>query len=354
MTNTSDVLIVGAGVIGLSIARELRKRNAGSICVLEKGQSGREASWAAAGILAPQVEAVCDGEFFRLCLESKRMYSQFAQQLLDETSIDIEHSRNGVICVGFDGADQDEFERIYKWQARAGLKVERLSHNEVIRIEPHLNKDATCGLLFPDNGQVENRKLNEALIAFADFNNIAISSGVEVKEVLSDEGKISLFTSSGTYSSDKVVLATGAWTSFIKLGEATVPIEVKPMKGQMISFESFREVSRVIYSKRGYVVPRRDGRLLVGATVEDVGFDKTTTDAAESMLRDVGSEIIPSLRGLQISERWSGLRPYVSRGEPFIGAVPGHKNLFAAVGHFRNGILLAPITARMIADLVCK
>jgi glycine oxidase len=351
----TDVLIVGAGIIGLSIARELRKRGVRKLRVIEKGQPGRESSWAAAGILAPQVEAKSDGEFFRLCLQSHRMFRDFAAGLFEETGKNIEYLQDGVLCVGFDEDDETEFQRIFDWQAGAGLNVEQIGRDGLKRLEPQLNERAACGLFYPDNGQVENRMLINALAAFASANDIVIEEGSAVSEITREDGHISVTTSAGYHHAAKtVVLATGAWTSLIKLPETAVPIKVKPMKGQMVSYYAAKSAFRVVYSNRGYVVPRRDGRLLVGATVEDVGFDKSTTDAAESMLTDIGSEIIPSLRALRIAESWSGLRPYVEGGEPFIGAVPGYEDLFAAVGHFRNGILLSPVTAKLIADQICN
>jgi glycine oxidase len=348
----SDLLIIGSGVIGLTIARELRKRGVGKIRVLEKGQPGCEASWAAAGILAPQVEADEDDEFFRLCYESNKTYSRFADELSDETGIDIELDRRGVLYAGFDGRDETEFEQRFAWQNEAGLKVEKLSSSDIRNLEPNLSDSVRCGLLFPDDGQVENRKLTAALIAFAGAYDIEIDTGVEAKSVRPNGESIEIMTDSDTYHAAIVVIATGAWTSLIELGENALPVEVKPIRGQMICYRPTETFSRVVYSGRGYIVPRADGRLLVGATVEDTGFDKSVTADGIAGLRHIASEIAPTLENLGIIDQWAGLRPYASGGEPFIGEVPGMKNVFAAVGHYRNGILLAPITAKMIADRI--
>jgi glycine oxidase len=160
-------------------------------------------------------------------------------------------------------------------------------------------------------------------------------------------------TDKGTlYSAGMTVLATGAWTSLIQLGGAPLSLPVKPIRGQMICYRPPSNFSHVVYSRRGYLVPRTDGRLLVGATVEDVGFDKSMTDEGIRHLSQVGAEIAPILENIDIADQWAGLRPYALRDEPFIGKVPGMTRVFAAVGHYRNGILLAPITAKMIADQI--
>lgn len=349
---SSDILIIGGGVIGLAVARELRRRGAGSIRVLEKSEPGREASWAAAGILAPQVEADEDGEFFRLCYESNRMYAGFAAELFDETGIDVEHDRHGVIYAGFDENDLADFERRHAWQTSVGLNVQKLRPSDIRRLEPNISDQVTSGLLFPDDGQVENRKLVAALIEFAARNAIEITAGIEAKSIAARGDSIEVVAGGETYHAGALVIATGAWTSLIQLAESALPVKVKPIRGQMICYRPPQNFSHVVYSRQGYIVPRTDGRLLVGATVEDVGFDKSMTDEGVAHLKQVGIQIAPMLCDLDIADRWAGLRPYAFRDEPFIGQMPDMTNVFAAIGHYRNGILLAPITAKMIADQV--
>src|SRR6476646_5991808 len=180
-----ETLIIGGGVIGLAIARELKKRGAGHVRVLEKGRVGREASWAAAGILAPQVEADEDGEFFRLCYESNKMYRVFADELRDETGIDVELDGRGVVYLGFDETDEREFNHRLKWQSAAGLKVKKLDRTQLKTLEADASDRAISGILFPDDGQVENRKLVEALAASAKSRGVEIEEGIEVSSVVS-------------------------------------------------------------------------------------------------------------------------------------------------------------------------
>jgi glycine oxidase len=348
----SDVIVVGAGVVGLSIARELRKSGAGKITVLDKGQPGRESSWAAAGILAPQVEADYDDDFFRLCFRSNKMYRDFAAELLDETGVDIELDQRGVLYTGFDDNDDAEFERRFAWQTKAGLRVEKLSASEIRELEPNLSPAISLGLLFPDDGQVENRKLVNALIAYANTNKIELKAGVEVHAIAADGSGFEITTNAEIYRAATVVVATGAWTSFIQFPENILTVEVKPIRGQMICYQPAQRFDHVVYGRRGYLVPRADGRLLVGATVEDVGFDRTTTKEGINHLVSVGHELAPLLADMSVSESWSGFRPFSKGGKPVIGPVPTSRSLHIAVGHYRNGILLAPITAKLIADSV--
>ncbi|MEP6848442.1 MAG: glycine oxidase ThiO [Acidobacteriota bacterium] len=351
----SDVLIIGAGVIGLSIARELRKRGAGNITVLEKGRAGREASWAAAGMLAPQAETDAIDNFYELCSESRDLYPEFADQLLEETGVNIELDRSGTLYLAFTDEDVEAIEGRFTWQRCAGLSVESLSATECRVLEPGIWESVKGGLLFANDWQVENRKLVEALIEFSRISELEIIENTTVTDLAIDGNKISgARTSDGQFfAAGAVVLATGAWTSLIKIGELALPVHVKPIRGQMICFQqSERRFQRVIYSPRAYIVPRTDGRLLVGATVEDVGFDTSNTMEGIDALKANAVEIAPSLADRRVSQEWAGLRPFAMDGLPLIGRFPNVGNLFLATAHYRNGILLAPLTAKLVAESI--
>lgn len=354
LRDKSDVLIIGGGVIGLGLARELRKKGAGKITVVERGELGREASYAAAGMLAPQAETDREDEFFRFCSESNDLYPTFAAELLDETGIDIELDRSGTLYLAFTEGDSADIRKRYDWQKEAGMAVERLTAEETRKAEPFVSPDVRGSLYFPGDGQVENRKLMQALRLYAEINGIVIGEGTEVTELLTEGGSVTgVSTAQGTLSAGTVVLATGAWTSLIKLGPGAVPLKIKPIKGQMITFQTAKRLfQRVIYSPRGYLVPRADGRVLAGATVEDAGFDKETTAGGIDFLREAAAEIAPSLDSLEIAEKWAGLRPFAADGLPVLGEVAGYENLLAATAHYRNGILLAPLTARIVAEKI--
>lgn len=345
------VLIIGGGLIGLSIARELKKKGVGQITIVERGEVGKESSYAAGGMLAAHAETNKIDEFFHFCNESLNLYSHFAGQLFNETGVDIELDREGTLYLAFTEKDVSEIRQRYEWQKQAGLKVEQLSAVDIHKLEPFVSPDVLEGLFFPNDWQVENRKLLHALENFAKFNGIEILENTEVTSLVRENGKIiGAETALQKFFADKTILATGAWTSLIKTDGLVLP-KVKPIRGQVISFQMIKRFfSKVIYSPRGYLVPRQDGRILAGATSEDVGFDKSVTDLASDILHDTALEIAPSLVNLEISESWTGLRPFAADGLPILGEIA--ENLFIATAHYRNGILLAPATARILAEKV--
>lgn len=354
---TADILIIGGGVIGLSLARELRKKGAGKITILERGRLGRESSFAAAGILAPNAEAERQDDFYRICDDSKKLYPNFAEQLLAETGVDIELDRNGTLYLAFSESDAEEIRHRFTWQKNAGLAVEHLSAEEARKAEPFISPDVREALFFPDDWQVDNRRLLLALKKYAELNNVEIVEDTKVKNLIVENGKVlGAETSDAKFFAEMLVLATGAWTSLIESSENdfSLPL-VKPIRGQMLSFKTAKRLfSKVIYSPRGYLVPRGDGRILIGATVEDAGFDKNLTASGLNFLLEIASEISPSLANLEVSDRWAGLRPFAADGLPILGALAEIENLHVATAHFRNGILLAPLTAKILADKIVE
>jgi glycine oxidase len=355
----SEILIIGGGVIGLALARSLKKLGARSITILERGSSvGRESSFAAAGMLAPQAETDKLDDFFDFCHESNKLYPQFAAELLDETGIDIELDRSGTLYLAFSDEDVREINRRYLWQKGAGLPVEYLTAEEIRRSEPFVSPDVREGLFFPNDWQVENRKLLLALQRFAALNEIQVIENAEVKNLIVKDGKATgAQTETAEFAAETIVLTAGAWTSLVKVNNLDLPFQVRPIRGQILSFQAARRFFRhVVYSPRGYLVPRLDGRILAGATVEDVGFDKSVTQAGIEFLLEHALEIAPSLANLEINDKWSGLRPLAAAdGMPVLGALHAEaENLFAATAHYRNGILLAPATAETLAAKIVK
>jgi glycine oxidase len=351
----SNVLIGGGGIIGLSLARELYKKGFRRIMILERGSVGRESSYAAAGMLAPNAETDSADAFASFCAESLRLYPNYAAELFDETGIDIELDRNGTLYLAFTEKDSAEIRHRYEWQKRAGLTIEHLSAQETLQTEPFVSPDVRESLFFPDDWQVENRKLLRALKKYAEINQIKIIENVEITHLLIENDKITgAATADKKFFAEKIVLTTGAWTSLIKTGNFALP-QVRPIRGQMLGFQTAKRLfGKVIYTPRGYIVPRADGRILVGATIEDIGFDKTVTDAGTEILLDAALEISPSLANLEIAEKWAGLRPFAADGLPVLGEFAGYNNLFIATAHYRNGILLAPLTARILTEKIAE
>lgn len=348
----SEALIIGGGIIGLSIARALVKKGFGRITVIERGEPGREASYAAAGMLAPQSESDSDDAMFRLCSKSRDLYPRFSRELLAETGIDIELEQSGTLVPAFDETDEKRASQTFAWQSAAGLEIEKLSAAEMLRAEPLLSPEIRGGLFFPNDWQVDNRKVVAALIEFAKRSAaIQMIENTAAHELIVRSGKcVGVRCGSREFFADNVIIAAGAWTSFVKIGGRELPLDVEPVRGQMICFKPpERSFRRVIFSSKGYIVPRRSGRLVAGSTVEHCGFDDHTTDEGIEIIRRNSVRIAPFLDGLKTADSWSGLRPRTADGLPVIGKFSDIDGLFAATAHFRNGILLAPLTAEIIA-----
>lgn len=350
-----DVLLIGGGVIGLCIARELALSGVQRVAVVERGQIGREASFAAAGMLAPNAENEKIDDLYRLCDASRQLFPDVAAQLHETTGIDIELDQNGTLYAAFTESDLDHIDLRFERQIKAGIPVQKLSAAEMRSAEPHISTAVLGGLFFANDWQVENRKYLAALKADVLRLGIELIENFEVSALNVTNGKVHGVSSvSEKIGADITVLATGAWTSLIKTEGSELPA-VRPIRGQMISFAGAeRSFTKVIYSPRGYLVPRADGRILIGATVEDVGFECRVTDEAVMELRNAGTEIAPGLGDLEIAESWAGLRPFAEGGRPLLGDVPGYDGLLAATAHYRNGILLAPITGQLIAERIVR
>ncbi|MGI9054389.1 MAG: FAD-dependent oxidoreductase, partial [Pyrinomonadaceae bacterium] len=220
----SKVLIIGGGIIGLSLARQLHKKGFKRITILDKGKLGKESSYAAAGMLAVQAETDKPDEFFKFCNESNKLYPQFSEELFDETGVDIELDKEGTLYLAFNETDENKLRGRYEWQKKAGLKVEKLSAIETHQLEPFVSPDILGSLYFPNDWQVENRKLLHALEKCCEFNEIEVRENVEIKNLLIENQKIiGAETETEKFYAETVVLATGAWTSLIKGAEFALP-----------------------------------------------------------------------------------------------------------------------------------
>jgi glycine oxidase len=350
----ADVLVVGGGIIGLSIARELAQRGVAQVSVIEKDQFGQEASWAAGGILAPQVEADQDDDFFQLACASRDLYPGFVRAVQDESGIDVGFDSTGTIYVAFTETEEHEFQARFDWQKGRGLRIEWLTVDEVRQHEPSISPNVRCALRFPNDYQVENRRLVEALLIANERAGVrlvaecgALALRIENSQLLGVE------TSRGFIAPRSVVLAAGSWSSSIKSSVTLPSIDVTPVRGQMLCFKPETPMARhVIYSGRGYLIPRSDGRLLAGSTTEHAGFDKRVTPEGTKAIRSMAEQIAPALESVAVVEAWAGFRPRAKDGLPVLGPFGGVQGLFYATGHYRNGILLAPVTAKLIADTI--
>ena len=346
-----DVVVIGGGVIGLTIARALALQGIRDICVIERGSLGREASFAAGGMLAPQAEADSRDDFFELLVASRDLYPEFAASLKEESGVDPELDTTGTLYLALNEHDLAEINRRYQWQTRAGLPVEKLSPTEAQMLEPCVAPSVTGALRFPLDIQVENRRLISALSNSVAHLGIRTLCGVNVDAIQSEHHQVKgVLTSVGSIGCPTVVVAAGVWTSFI---DASVKIE--PVRGQMICLTATPQLTRhVIYSPRGYLVPRQDGRLLAGSTSEAAGFAKEVTVGGVASILKNAQEIAPDITRLPISDSWAGLRPRAVDGLPVLGPCDEIEGLIFATGHYRNGILLAPITGELIAKTIVE
>jgi glycine oxidase len=355
------VVIIGGGVIGLSIARALALRGVRDIALVERAKLGAEASSAAAGMLAPQIEADSIDDFFNLACRSRDLYADFAQALREETGIDIELDTTGTLYVALNEHDLRELDDRLAWQTQAGLVVEKLTAAETRKLEPCLTPRVLGALRFPRDIQVENRRLVSALANSVDKQGVDLVVETTVESLSIERGRIrGVETSRGFVPCATVVVAAGTWTNFISLtgerqGRATHVPTIEPVRGQMVCFDARPQLTRhVVHSSRGYLVPRRDGRLLAGSTSEQVGFAKQTTAGGISEILNKALEIAPSIASLPIADSWSGLRPRASDGLPVLGPCDEIGGLFFATGHYRNGILLAPVTGELVAQAIVE
>jgi glycine oxidase len=320
------------------------------VCLLERAGLGSEASSAAGGMLLPQVEADGHDDFFALACRSRDLYPSLAVALRDETGIDIELDTTGTLYLALNEHDYEEIEKRYHWQTGAGLTVELLTSAVARELEPCISESTFGALLFPNDIQVENRRLITALSNSVNALGVKTLTETTVEALLIESRRIrGVQTSRGVIKSQTVVLAAGAWSSFLL---QSAPI-ITPVRGQMVCLESKPQLTRhVIFSPRGYLVPRQDGRLLAGSTSENAGFAKRVTAAGIVSILRHALEISPAAANLPIVDTWAGLRPRAADGLPVLGPCGEIDGLIYATGHYRNGILLAPLTADLISEAI--
>ena len=353
LQDTADVIIIGGGVIGLTVARALARRGAGRVLLLERNELGAEASYAAGGMLAPQAEADEAGDFMAFACASRDAYPEFAAQLLDESGVAIELDQTGTLYLALNEADEHEIARRFAWQNAAGLAVERLSGAEARRREPTLTPEIRAALFFPRDWQVDNRLLCQALAISCKRLSVDLRPHTPAREILLENGKIvGVATADTKIHVPVIVVAAGAWASLFPTG-LLPEMKMSPVRGQMLCLQGPEGLARhVVYSPRGYIVPRSDGRILTGSTTEHAGFAKQVTLDGLRQITAHALEIAPVLAELPMIEAWAGLRPRAADGLPVLGPDPIISGLHYATGHYRNGILLAPRTGELIAAAI--
>ncbi len=351
------VAIIGAGVCGLGIGWRLAQAGC-AVDVFDKGAAGHGASWAAAGMLAGGVETEPGEEaLLPLAQLSQRMWPAFARELEAAAGIDVEYRAEGTLVVALTRDDVELLRFNYEFQAGLGVELEWLTGAEARRREPHLKPGIAAAVFSPADHQVDNRKLGIALkVAYLRAGG-RLHENTEVTALDIEAGRARGLWLGGTrHVADVVVLAAGAWSPDLAGLPAAVRPPVRPVKGQMLALQmdpAAPLIEHVVWVPKAYLVPRNDGRLLVGATVEEKGFDDSLTAGGVFALLEAAWRALPAIEDLPIAELWAGFRPTSRDDAPILGPTSVDGLLFAT-GHHRNGILLAPVTAEAVARFVLE
>ncbi len=355
----SDVIVIGGGIVGMSTAWQLAKEGL-SVTILERGRCGQEASWAGAGVLQ------C-GNWHRrdplvvLLRESLRRYDAFTAELREQTGIDPEF----IHCGSFELLFEDQQYRMAASEVRAAESyretygravLELLPPEEARKIEPNISAEILGVKANSVNCQIRNPLLVAAVKTACLAAKVRIVEDCSVREILRDGDKVTgVKSDQGTFSGPNVVLAAGSWSSLIER-EVGRLVQVYPVRGQIVLLErSPRLFTHIVDRGKCYMVPRLDGRIVVGATEEhETGYDKRNTVEGLNHLLTLCQKLVPALAGVPVVRTWAGLRPGTPDRGPYIGAVPGWRGLWSATGHFRSGLILAPITGQIMADLIIR
>ncbi len=338
-----DAIVIGGGVIGLSIARRLAETQ--SVLLVDRGPTGQGASAAAAGMLTPLSEAD-EGPFFQLCRASFGLYSRFVEELQDETGIDVGFSVRGLLFLASSEESAAALRKRYEWHKKAGFESELISGADVLKLEPLITAHVLAGSFLPAERGVSPRKLLNALRESCYRRGVEVRTGLHVDEIRAGAVHVGHMT----IEAPSIIIASGVWSADLR--GLDPPIPVFPRKGQILSLGMpAGAIRHMIRWEHAYFVPRATGELVVGATNEDAGFDLSTTPAGLGRLLNEAQAISSHVGNYPILETWTGLRPATPDGFPVLGrsALPG---VYYATGHYRNGILLAPMTASIIADLI--
>jgi glycine oxidase len=347
-----DAAIVGGGIIGGAIACELIRHNL-RVVLLDRGQPGREASWAAAGMLAPAPDSPEAAPLVPLARASLDLYPAFIASVEGISGRSTGYRRGGALEIFFAPAGEKERDEMLAQHRRLGLASELISLDDARHMEPALGSAAQAAAWIPYEASVEPRALTEAVLSAAAKQGVEVRPNADVTSVVLEGGRAAGVVAAGKkISATFVVLAAGCYSGGIDWLARYAP--TRPVRGQMLSLRPAGDgPRRVLRSAHGYVVPRRDGRIVAGSTLENAGFEKVVTPSGLLQILGAAVELAPALAQAEVLETWAGLRPDTPDHLPVLGPtdLPG---LFIATGHYRNGILLAPITAKLIGEWLTR
>jgi len=343
----TDCVIVGGGLIGMLTARCLSRQGV-RVTVVERGRMGRESSWAGGGILSPLYPWKYPDPINVLARWSQPRHRELANELLRDTGIDPQWTESGMLFL-----DQEQRDAATAWAGAFSAELHCLDDPELHRVEPAVGADRRGGFWLPRIAQIRNPLLLQALHRDLLGRGVRIVEDTEISGLLIGGGRIrGVRTANDELRAGRVVIASGAWSATLLEGLG-YRLPVNPVRGQMVLFRGQPgRLTRIVLGNGHYAIPRRDGRVLVGSTMEEVGFDKTITVAARRALVEAAVELVPFLADVPVERHWAGLRPGSPTGVPFIGAHPDVKGLFINAGHFRNGVVMGPASAQLLADIM--
>ena len=347
-----QVLVLGAGIVGVATAEALATRGA-SVTVLDMRAPGQGASQAAAGMLTPYIEADGNTHLLDLCIRSLTLYDEFVARLIESSRTPIEYARSGTLEVALDDDDAARLLGTKVWLDTMGVESEWLDGDAVRGFEPSVTPAALGGLLTPDHGHIGVTALLEALVHQAKAAGATFEFPVQAVSIEQRHNRVQVAAGERRYEADAVVVASGSWSRRVRIaGVGSIP--VRPVRGQLLHLQWCEgdQPGRIVWGPHCYAVPWSDGALLVGATVEDVGFDEGTTVSGVHALTSAVIELLPHASGARLESIRVGLRPSLADGLPAIGPFASAPRVVAATGHYRSGVLLSPITADLVSRYV--
>lgn len=347
-----DVVIVGAGVIGACIAYTLSRSTRLRIRLIDRGAPGCEASGAAAGVLAVASARARRGALFELRRMSAAMYPDLVAGLEEETGLSVGYRSDGLISLALSEADGAALRELVAHRTAQGLRGALIESGELLQLEPAINPEVRAAALFPDDHAVDSECLVRGLIVAARQRGVELAMGTAVQGLGNGTGAVTVTLPNGRIEAGTAIVAAGAWSGEI-LARCGVKVPVRPIHGEMAALRPPNWTLRhTLTAGDGYLVPRANGEVLVGSTSSFVGFDKRVTPAGLATLRAHAAQMVPRAATTMPVRTWAGLRPCSTIHRPIIARVPEMQNLILATGHHRSGILLAPITAQMVCEMV--
>ncbi|MCA1040685.1 glycine oxidase ThiO [Bacillus infantis] len=353
MKRVYDVIIAGGGIIGCSIAYQQAKLGK-QVLILEKRELCSEATSAAAGMLGAQAEIDENLSMLKLALKSRAMFPDMIRELEDLTGISIGLVNEGMIKIAWDDAEAEPLKRQVKFHKEWDGQVRWIDQAEISEREPHLSRGLAGGMLIPNDGQLIAPNLARAFAVGAMARGAEAQEGTEIKGFIFEKETIQgVITNKGSYYGKTTIAAAGAWTGKL-LKKADLELPIFPVKGECLSVIPQQPLIRstIFSDSGGYLVPKKDGRLIIGATSYENEFDPSVSFGGVRMLAERAYKLLPQLAEARWEKAWAGIRPQTGDGLPYIGWHPVYKGLFIAAGHYRNGILLSPITGKMVSDSI--